>query len=320
MKWFPLYVLIVVLHDVMFCLPWHLQGQPIYNKSSTTRVRGTSLVIVIPAYNEEHRLPPTLRSYISYLEESRLSCQIEILVVDDGSNDRTKSAISTQLSEGIPIRCISLSHNQGKGAALARGVQDVKRRYCIDSDGNFLTDRNVLILTLDADGSGELRYIQTMLESLQALLEDYPDHYLEEGMFALVIGNRNYDIFSLRGILRGGFQLSVWLLTGGILRVQDSQCGYKLMTLPTADLLYQDLNLKGWSHDVEVLYRATRYEIPICEVPMDWKDKDGSKVIENGVVNVSLQMLFDVIRLRWSYMRGDWELPQPKNRHKSLEN
>ena len=296
------------------CLQWNSKSRrPNFgtflggNNSPNLSPSGSSLVIVIPAYNEEDRLPETLRSYTSYLEELDIPCEIEILVVDDGSLDRTP-AIATQISERIPINCISLSQNQGKGAALAKGIQFVKARYCNDSCSN----PDVLILTLDADGSGELRYVSEMLELLGFLLATTQHRGSLEGRLALVTGNRNYDIFSLRGILRGGFQTTVWLLTGGSLRVQDSQCGYKLMTLPTADLLYRDLNLQGWSHDVEVLYRASAFDIPIGQVSMDWKDKDGSKVIESGVVNVSLQMLFDVIYLRWSYLTGDWGLPQTK--------
>jgi len=65
--------------------------------------------------------------------------------------------------------------------------------------------------------------------------------------------------------------------------------------------LYKNLNLQGWSHDVEILYRAQMLNIPIDEMSIEWKDMDGSKIAESGIVKVSLQMLWDVIRLRWNY-------------------
>lgn len=94
---------------------------------------------------------------------------------------------------------------------------------------------------------------------------------------------------------------------GSILLYRDSQCGYKLMTLPVATQLFRDLHLRRWSHDVEVLFRAKLYAIPIRDVLIEWNDKDGSKVVESGVVRVSIEMLLDVLRLRWEYsVTGNW--------------
>ena len=92
------------------------------------------------------------------------------------------------------------------------------------------------------------------------------------------------------------------------LGVQDTQCGYKLMTLSAATMLYKDLHLTGWAHDVEVLYRCKLNRIPVSEVPIDWKDKKGSKVEAEGVFQVSIRMLLDVLRLRWEYsVTGAWK-------------
>ncbi|KAL3917825.1 MAG: hypothetical protein SGARI_007621 [Bacillariaceae sp.] len=148
----------------------------------------------------------------------------------------------------------------------------------------------------------------------QLVVEENDDNPAKDTDFwstpAMVVGNRNYDFFSPRGVTRWGFQTTVKLLMND-LRVQDSQCGYKLMTLPAAQLLYKDLHLQGWSHDVEVLYKAKLYDIPIAEIPMDWEDKDGSKVVESGVAKVSVEMLLDVMRLRWNYsVTKAWRLPQ----------
>ena len=168
------------------------------------------------------------------------------------------------------------------------------------------TPENLVILTQDADGSGDLIYLNSMMETLEGLITDRSGN-IDWNQKALVTGNRNYNIFSSRGITRWGFQTAVSLIMGG-LRVQDSQCGYKLQTLSCAKVLYKNLHLKGWAHDVEVLYRAKLREIPIAQIDINWKDKDGSKVVESGVVKVSLEMLLDIVRLRWEYsVTGAWK-------------
>ena len=79
--------------------------------------------------------------------------------------------------------------------------------------------------------------------------------------------------------------------------------------LSAASTLYKDLHLKGWSHDVEVLFRAKLRGIPIRNLPIEWEDKDGSKVVASGVGRVSVQMLLDVLRLRWEYsVSRNWKV------------
>jgi dolichyl-phosphate beta-glucosyltransferase len=252
------------------------------------------LVLLIPAYNEEARIPSTLQSYQDFFEKSIWEC--EILVIDDGSKDKTASIVNSFPGK-IPIQSVSLPANQGKGAALARGIK-------VAADQN--SKEHTLILTLDADGSGELVYLETLMHSLEDLLTQQ-DGSVNWSHPAMVTGNRKYNLFTARGITRWGFQTCVKLIMND-LRVRDSQCGYKLMTLPAATRLYRGLHLQRWSHDVEVLFRAKLYAIPISEVLIEWNDKDGSKVVESGVVRVSTEMLLDVLRLRWEYsVTGNWK-------------
>jgi dolichyl-phosphate beta-glucosyltransferase len=167
-----------------------------------------------------------------------------------------------------------------------------------------------LILTQDADGSGDLTYLPYMIQRLSKSVSQMTEVASSSGGSCnmwwtkpgMVVGNRNYNFFSPRGVTRWGFQtvVSLLLMNDG-LRVRDSQCGYKLMTFCAAQSLYHQLHLQGWSHDVEVLYRAKLLQIPIEEMAIDWEDKDGSKVVASGVAKVSLQMLWDVLRLRWNY-------------------
>lgn len=262
------------------------------------------LVVLIPAYNEADRIGSTLESYRNFLTlQETWDC--EILVVDDGSSDSTSQVVKQSAKQDfpeVPVQCVSLSNNQGKGEALSRGIQHIAE---INSEND-----PILILTQDADGSGDLKYLNQMYPELQRLVGSGTASDEQWNVKALVTGNRNYNFFSPRGITRWGFQTCVSIIMGG-LGVQDSQCGYKLMTLPTATLLYKDLHLKGWAHDVEVLYRAKILGVPLTQISIDWFDKDGSKVVEAGVLNVSAQMLRDILRLRWEYsVSGAWKVPK----------
>jgi dolichyl-phosphate beta-glucosyltransferase len=265
------------------------------------------IVVLIPAYNEQERIASTLQQYQEFLLNWQDVTTTSIVVVDDGSTDDTVRVVndcSRKALETLSVQCIQMPHNGGKGAALACGIRSVVEQ----SDHHTMVP---LLLTQDADGSGDLRYLPEMIQRLTTLLRQQDDenvNYLYAGP-AMVVGNRNYNLFSPRGITRWGFQTVVKLIMNDALRVQDSQCGYKLMTLSAARVLYQDLHLQGWSHDVEVLYRAKLLDIPIAEVPIDWQDKDGSKVVASGVAKVSLQMLWDVLRLRWNYsVTKIWQL------------
>mmetsp|Transcript_21837 Transcript_21837/g.51522 ORF Transcript_21837/g.51522 Transcript_21837/m.51522 type:complete len:380 (+) Transcript_21837:105-1244(+) len=311
------------------------------------------LVVLIPAYNEESRIRSTLESYTAFLQKFHADLDPQIWVVDDGSTDSTIDVVTSFSKTGhekldnvddksnqpsrcaendrrIKIRCIPMEKNGGKGAALAKGVSVLAEEEEGDTT-NVTVDRNVIILTQDADGSGDLKYLQSMLEKLTMVLEretqvknnssdDDDDGTNNVTSFwshpAVVIGNRNYDFFTPRGVTRWGFQTTVKLIMND-LRVSDSQCGYKLMTLPAAKLMYNKLHLQGWSHDVEVLYKAKLYDIPIDEISIDWFDKDGSKLVETGVLRVSLKMLLDVLTLRINHsLTGKWTLTDDENKTK----
>jgi dolichyl-phosphate beta-glucosyltransferase len=281
------------------------------------------LTVVIPAYNEEFRILDTLESYQNYLASSdRWKDKTSILVIDDGSTDGMvdvlrrfgNSAESTSTSYDdlhhcVSIECLSLDKNQGKGAALARGIQEACERYPAG-----------LILTTDADGSAEVAGLEDLYDSLVSVLRDSnatggsgssnATRMIQWDQAAMINGYRTYESASpSRLIFRWGFRTVVKSICGN-LGVQDSQCGFKLMTATAGASLYRNLHVQGWSHDVEVLYRARLLGILIAERSISWEDKMGSKLVASpgGILAVVVQMFWQVVRIRFNYATGRWRL------------
>jgi dolichyl-phosphate beta-glucosyltransferase len=277
-----------------------LQAAPNSDWSLPRSDKLPALTIVIPAYNEESRIEPTLRSYVEYVDRTTSSrwsnANVTILVVDDGSTDQTANTVR-DVSESMQttqcqIVCLSLPSNQGKGAALSVAMDHVT---------------STLVLTADADGSANIESLEGLFDALLPLLnETESDWWMQQQPAALVCGYRTYaDTATGRRLFRWGFRTTVMTVCGD-LRVRDTQCGFKLLTATAAKILYRNLHLPGWSHDVEVLYRAKILNISVAEAPVQWHDQVGSKLVAEGVIKVALRMFFDVCRCRVAYELGWW--------------
>lgn len=270
------------------------------------------LSILIPAYNEQDRLGKTLETYQNFLAShdywgtSVQRCQI--VVADDGSTDHTAALVQSWSSQGmsIPISCVSLPQNAGKGAALAFGMAHILQQR---PDG--------WILTTDADGSAPLEdNLNAVIQCVEEWYEnsnssDTPCSSQSRTKSILVAGYRTYaSAAPSRLVFRWGFRTVVRTVVGD-LGVRDSQCGFKLVSATAAACLYPQLHLPGWSHDVEVLYRAARDDdTVVLEQAVTWQDQDGSQLVKEGVLLVCAKMFWQVIQLQWNYATGNWKLPE----------
>nr|CAG4643437.1 EOG090X0BIY [Ilyocryptus agilis] len=254
------------------------------------------LSVVVPAYNEEKRLPVMLNECLGYLEAKVISdskFSYELLIVDDGSTDKTTEvALRYSKQYGCKkVRVLTLKKNRGKGGAVRLGM---------------LRSRGKQLLFADADGATKFEDIIKLQTSLQELIQGKP----EEGSLAIVCGSRAHlekDAIASRSIFRTflmkGFHLLVWFFAAR--SVRDTQCGFKLMTRSTARICFPNLHIERWAFDVELIYIAEYLRIPTSEVAVRWTEIEGSKIVP---VLSWLQMGRDLILLWLRYSTGAWKL------------
>jgi dolichyl-phosphate beta-glucosyltransferase len=239
------------------------------------------LSIVVPAFNEEARLGPTLREYLAYCRQT--TRRAELIVVDDGSVDRTSNVVNTLESRYPEIRLIRLAENHGKGHAVRSGV--------VNAQGK-------LVLFADADGATPLSEI----ERLEAAIAAGADVAI--GSRALQDARVEVKARWYRRVIGRAFHAMVELLT--VSGVKDTQCGFKLFRGPVAHDLFSRMRIRGFSFDVEVLMMAQRRGYRIAEVPVNWSHQPGSKV---NLVTDSARMLRDLFIIRGRYMSGQYNAP-----------
>lgn len=223
--------------------------------SAPTRTTATlDLTVVVPAYNEEARLGPTLDAITGHLRENEGRWgDWEVVVVDDGSTDGT-GALVTALADPR-VQLVTSPRNRGKGHALRLGVA---------------ASRGARVLVTDAD-------LAAPIEELEVL-----DKALGEG-HAAAIGSRSvpgstieHHQHRVRELLgRAGNLLIRRVAVPGI---RDTQCGFKLFDGDRARTAFAASRLNGWGIDVEVLQHFRRADWPVAEIPVRWAHQSGSKV------------------------------------------
>ncbi|MFA5158950.1 MAG: dolichyl-phosphate beta-glucosyltransferase [Candidatus Omnitrophota bacterium] len=229
----------------------------------------TYLSVVIPAYNEEKRLPQSLAAVLDFLKRQPYGS--EIIISDDGSQDRTV-AVTQELLQGFPHQVLVTPKNRGKGHAVRQGMLAAAGEY---------------VLFTDAD-------LSTPIEEVARFLT-----YLEKGQ-DVVIGSRalpdsRVEIHQnfLRETMGKIFNLIArgWALKG----IHDSQCGFKCFRRETAQKLFGLQKLNGFSFDVEILYLAQELGLRLLELPVIWRNSAQSRV---QVLRDPLAMFWDVVRIR----------------------
>lgn len=243
-----------------------LSTTPTSVRVDTTLADPPSLSVVLPAFNETHRLPETLATIKPYLRRS--FPRHEVIVVDDGSSDGTADLVRRLAADWPELRVLVQPRNLGKGAAVKRGMLDA------NCD---------LVLFMDAD-------LATPLEEVEAMLP-----HLRAGVPA-VAGVRTYqkDESKWRRVLGLTLQIIAHIIVFEH-AVVDSQCGFKIFTRDAARRVFELVRINGGMFDVEIFAIMHRLDIDVHYQPVHWTNKPGSRV---NIVRCMIFDNFDMIAIR----------------------
>lgn len=233
------------------------------------------LSIIIPSYNEELRLPATLERIAEYIHESGLAT--EVLVVDDGSTDRT-AAVAESFRGKIPaLRVVANGVNRGKGFSVRHGMQEARGR---------------IALFTDADLSAPIEEAGKLIDAL--------------GTYDVSIGSRALDR-SLITVHESRFREFAGIIFNKIVRIVlrlpfvDTQCGFKAFRRERCKIIFEQQRIERFGFDPELLYLARHHGLKAVEIPVRWGHSPATKV---SMLRDSVQMFLDVVTIRWNALLG----------------
>ncbi|HSB02000.1 MAG TPA: dolichyl-phosphate beta-glucosyltransferase [Anaerolineales bacterium] len=238
------------------------------------------LSIIIPAYNEEVLIASTLDGLQAYL--ATRPEQYEIIVVDDGSQDKTVEAVKRwQECNGVDLRLLVNPQNRGKGFSIRRGM--------LESRGQF-------VIFIDADLPYKLEAIDVFLQALQNGSD-------------LAIGSRVLPGSQVKGvpIIRffSGQIFSLMVQTVLFPGLPDTQCGFKSFRAAAAREIFRRLTIDGFGFDVEMLYVARKHKLAIRPVAVQMIDhRHRSRV---RLIADSFKMFANLFMVRWNDLRGKYK-------------
>ncbi len=239
------------------------------------------LSIVIPAYNEELRLPPTLEVLVAWARRQPFAC--EFVIVDDGSKDKTADVARRSL-DGIDHRVLTHAVNQGKGAGLRTGMTAAR--------GEF-------VLMTDAD-------LSTPIEEVERFLE------LHATGVPVVIGTRKApgaNVIRRQSFLRERMGRVFTLLSNVLVcpGVSDFTCGFKSFRADACRDVFSRLRETGWAYDTEVLYLARRLGYEVRELPVRWTNDPSTRV---RLLRDAAGSAAGLVRIRTRVLFGRYGLPR----------
>lgn len=233
------------------------------------------LSIIIPSFNEEQRLPGSLEKIAAYIRERRRNT--EIIVVDDGSTDKTAAVAESYKGKIANLRVLSNGTNRGKGFSVRHGS--------LEARGN-------IILFTDADLSSPIEEGEKLLAGLET--------------HDVAIGSRAVDR-SLIEAHQSVFREFAGIIFNRIVRIilrlpfVDTQCGFKAFRRERCRIIFEQQTIDRFGFDPELLYLARHHGLSIVEVPVRWAHSPATKV---SLMRDSVLMFLDVFVIRWNAMLG----------------
>lgn len=228
--------------------------------------------VVIPAYNESLRLPGFIDDVLKYMNEKQPEFAMEVIIVDDGSKDDTAAIAEKMVENDSRIRLLKQVPNQGKGAAVRRGMLEAKGKYSVYAD---------------ADGATPI----TELEKFLPLMKK--NEKIIIGSRKIISEQTEQKREGLRSLMGSAFYKTVNFFA--VPGIKDTQCGFKLYRRDIIHKVFPRSLENGWAFDVELLYLAQLMGHAIIEVPVNWHEVEGSKI---NPIKDSLKMLVAIFRIR----------------------
>ncbi|NLF10735.1 MAG: glycosyltransferase family 2 protein [Anaerolineaceae bacterium] len=235
--------------------------------------------VIIPAWNEERRMPASLQRVVAFVESQ--SDPIEVVVVDDGSEDRTAAIVEEFAQQHDFIRLIRNPHG-GKGAAIKTGVSQGRGQYLVLSDTDLSVPIEEIVKFLPPALNGyDVAIASREAPGAERIDEPYYRHLM----------GRVYNLLVRLAAVPG---------------IQDTQCGFKAFRREVARQVFPLQTIEGWGFDVEVLFIARRLGYQIVEIPVRWYYGRESKV---KPVKDTLCMVRDLLQVRRNARQGLYDRP-----------
>lgn len=233
------------------------------------------LSLILPAYNEEKRLPECMEKVSSFVASHQEP--IEVIIVENGSKDRTYE-LACEYAAQYPWLSVLKEQTPGKGNAVRRGMLEAHGKYRMFADVDFSMPISEV------------------------------DHFLPPTLtnYQVAIGSREvkgavrYNEPVTRHFTGRVFNLIVRILLG-LPKIHDTQCGFKSFSAEAAERLFKVQRINGWAFDAEVLFIAKHYGYQIIEVPVQWYYDGNSKI---NVIQDSLKMFRELLQIRRNYREG----------------
>lgn len=233
----------------------------------------TFLSVVIPAHNEENRLPASLEQVFRFLAGQAFTS--EVIIVENGSSDRTLEVAQEFTRRHANVRVIQ--SERGKGEAVKRGMLEAQGEY------RFMCDADLSMPVEEIS-----KFIPPALDSFDLAIAS------REAKGAVRYNEPAYRHLGGRGI---NFIIQSLILPG----LNDTQCGFKCFRADAAREIFSLQTLPGWSFDIELLYIARKRGYHIVEVPIHWYHHSDSKV---SALRDAVQMVRDIFRIHANARRG----------------
>lgn len=239
------------------------------------------LSIIIPAHNEEHRLPVTLEQIFRFLRAQTYTS--EVLVVENGSQDYTFNVaqdFARNLNGRYPNLHILQEINRGKGLAVRRGMLEARGAY------RFMCDADLSMPIIEIN-----RFLPPMLEDFDIAIASRE-----------APGSIRYNEPSYRHV--GGRAVNTMIRLLALPGLHDTQCGFKCFRGAVAKRLFRLQTMTGWSFDIELLFVARKQGYRIIELPIPWYFNPESKL---NVVQDAVKMGLDILKIRLNSIRGIYD-------------